>query len=233
MPRTYLPRSYLEGFRTGEPETAGGAVVWVYRAPVGEWKRAAVDGDGSRARHFNSVEDADLHKAPDLDQALAGIEADAAALVAGKLARRQPLAGAERALLASFFALLGVRLSPRFAQIDEGEARAGYQALAAVLAEMGWVFWLAEPPLYFITSSSPLLVAFPRREEQIGPSVDIHTSSAEVTLPLSSAIALHATWKRGGELWRRAGDDALLEINGRTCQRARAFLVSPRPAVPG
>jgi hypothetical protein len=76
-------------------------------------------------------------------------------------------------------------------------------------------------------------VAFPRREEQIGPNVDIHTQSAEVTLPLSRSIALHATWKRGGELWRLAGDDALLEINGRTCQRARAFLVSPRPAVPG
>ena len=233
MPRTYLPHSYLEGFGATGPETAGSPAVWVYRAAIGEWKCAPVAGDGSAGRHFNRVEDSDLHRAPDLDQALADIEEGAAELVAGKLARRQSLAGAERALLASFFALLGVRLSPRFAQIAEGEARAGYQALAAVLAEMGWVLWEAEPPLHFITSSSPLLVAFPRREEQIGPDVDIHSQSAEVTLPLSSTLALHATWKRVGELWRRAGDDALLEINGRTCQRARAFLVSPRPAVPG
>jgi hypothetical protein len=46
-------------------------------------------------------------------------------------------------------------------------------------------------------------------------------------------VALHATWKRRGELWRRVSEDALLEINFRTCQRARKFLVSPRPAVPG
>ncbi len=230
MPRTYLPRPYLEGFGAGEP---GAAAICVYRAAIGEWKRAPVEAGEAMGRHFNRVDDADLHKAPDLDLALAAIEADAASLVNGKLARGEPLGGAERRLLASFFALLGVRLSPRFAQIGEEEARAGYQALAAVLAEMGWVFWLAEPPLYFITSSSPLMVAFPRREEQIGPNVDIHTPSAEVTLPLSSAVALHATWKRAGELWRRAGDDALLEINGRTCQRARAFLASPRPAVPG
>jgi hypothetical protein len=230
VPRTYLPRPYLESFRDGE---TGGPGVFVYRAAIGEWKRASVAGGDLSGPHFNEIGDAALHKAPDLDLALAAIEADAAGLVAGKIARREPLSAAERRLLASFFGLLGVRLSPRFAQIEEGEARAGCESLTAVLEEMGWVFWLSEPPLYFITSSSPFLVSFPRREEQIGPNIDIHTPSAEVTLPLSSAVALHATWKRRGELWRRAGDDALLEINGRTCQRARAFLVSPRPAVPG
>lgn len=232
MTRAYLPLSYLEGFGAQAPDATGPS-VWVYRAPIGEWKLSPVAPDGGPTRHFNRVEEADLHRAPELDRALADVQDDAAALVAGKLMRQERLGGAERKLLASFFALLGVRLSPRFAQIEEAEALAGYQVLAATLAEMGWVFWLAEPPLHFVTSSSPLLVAFPRSEEQIGPDVDIHTPSAEVTLPLSSAIALHATWKRGGELWRRTGDDALLEINGRTCQRARAFLVSPRPAVPG
>jgi hypothetical protein len=46
-------------------------------------------------------------------------------------------------------------------------------------------------------------------------------------------VALHATWRRRGELWRRAREEVVLEINGRTCASGKTFLFSPRPAVPG
>lgn len=48
-----------------------------------------------------------------------------------------------------------------------------------------------------------------------------------------TAIGLHATWKRRGELWRRATEDVLLEVNARTLLRARRFVLAPKPAIPG
>lgn len=233
MTRRYLPRFYLEGF--AEPESAPGEArcVWVYRAPIGEWKRAAPEPEPGGGRHFNDMEGEAADAARELDEAQRAVEADAARIVRERLPARAPLAPEERRLLASFFALLAVRLSPRFAGIDRGEAVAGAGTLASILSDMGWVFWEAPAPGYFIGSSSPFLVAFPSRGEEPFANVDIHSPSTEVTLPLTTGLALHATWKRRGEIWRRASEDALLELNGRTCQRARHFLVSPRPAVPG
>ena len=94
------------------------------------------------------------------------------------------------------------------------------------------MFWEAEAPSYFVTSSSPFLVAFPRREEEQFFTLDLRTPSTEITLPLTSRVALHATWKRRGELWRRVPEDALLEINFRTCQRARKFHRAARNSRP-
>lgn len=231
LPDLYLPRSYLEAF--SDPDAEGPPRAWVYRARIGEWKPAALARQPGEPRHFNDVEDPALRRCAELEEALAAVEEPAARLVRDRVAARQPLTPGERALAADFFALMGVRLSPRLAGIEETEAVAGFRGLAAVLREMGWVFWAAEPPGYFVTSSSPFLVAFPSREEEHFFTIDIHSPSAEVTLPLTRSLALHATWKRRGETWRRAGDDALLEINGRACQRAQNFLLAPKPAIPG
>jgi hypothetical protein len=231
--RRYLPRFYLEGFAEPDPPTGEAPSVWVYRAPIGEWKRAAAEPAPGGGRHFNDMEGEAEDGGRALDETQRALEPEAARVFRERLPARGPLVPEERSLLASFFALLAVRLSPRFAGIDEGEAMTGARALASVLSEMGWVFWEAQAPGYFITSSSPFLVAFPSREEELFANVDLHSPSTEVTLPLAPRLALHATWKRKGEVWRRASEDALLELNGRTCQRARHFLVSPRPAVPG
>ena len=233
MPRRYLPSFYLEGFAEPGPSPGEARSVWVYRAPIGEWKRIPAEPVPGGGRHFNDMEGEDAGVGRALDDAQRGLEGDASRILRERLPVRATLAVEERRLLARFFALLAVRLSPRFAGIEEGEAVTGAQTLASILAEMGWVFWEAPAPGHFVGSSSPFLVAFPSREEELFANVDIHTPSAEVTLPLTSGLALHATWKRRGEIWRRASEDALLELNGRTCQRARHFLVSPRPAVPG
>jgi hypothetical protein len=228
--RTYLPRFYLEGF--ADPD-GDGSTVWVYRAPIGEWKLAPAAEGPSADRWFNRIDDPALAEGRALDAALEAVSPRVARILRDRLAAREPFGADEREEAASFFALLGIRLAPRLEGLDLREAEAGHRTLAGLLSEMGWVFWEAEAPSYFVTSSSPFLVAFPQREEEQFFTLDLRTPSTEITLPLSSRVALHATWKRRGELWRRVPEDALLEINFRTCQRARKFLVSPRPAVPG
>ena len=233
MARRYLPRFYLEGFAEPEPPPGQADSVWVYRAPIGEWKRAPAEAAPDGGRHFNDLEGEDSAAGRALDEAQRDLEEEASRLLRERLPARADLAAEEREVLARFFALLAVRLSPRFAGIEEGEAMTGVQALASVLGEMGWVFWEAPGPGHFVASNSPFLVAFPGRDGELFANVDVRSPFTEVTLPLTPALALHATWKRRGEIWRRASEDALLELNGRTCQRARHFLVSPRPAVPG
>ncbi|HYQ81947.1 MAG TPA: hypothetical protein VEP68_10605 [Anaeromyxobacteraceae bacterium] len=230
MTRTYLPRFYLEGF--ADPD-GDGSTLWVYRAPIGEWKRASPVEGPSADRWFNRIDDPALAEGSALDAPLEAVSAAAARVLRDRLPAREPFPAADREAAASFFALLGIRLAPRLEGLDLNEAESGHRTLAGLLAEMGWVFWEAEAPFHFVTSSSPFLVAFPRREEDQFFTLDLRTPTTEITLPLTSRVALHATWKRGGELWRRVSEDALLEINFRTCQRARKFLVSPRPAVPG
>lgn len=52
------------------------------------------------------------------------------------------------------------------------------------------------------------------------------------SLVRDAGLALHATWSRRGELWRRAGEGVLLELSARTLQRAHRFVLAPKPAIP-
>lgn len=229
--RTYLPRFYVEGFVDPEAHVEGSPAVWVHRPVIGVFQAAPVEPGGAR-RHFNEVEEPALRRNADLERLLAAVEDDAASLIQGKLAARHPLASAERDLLASFFALLGIRLSSGFGDLDEREARRGYEQLVPVLREMGWVFWEVEPPDYFVSSNAPFHVAFPK-DDGLVQGMELHAPGVELTLPLTPRLALHATWKRRGEAWRRAGEEVLLELNARTLLHARRFVLAPRPAIPG
>ena len=226
--RTYLPRFLVEGFLDPDEPTPS---VWVHRTATGAFLRAPVEPAGPD-RHFNEVDDPALRANEALEPMLAALQEDAAELVGRTLPARAPPSAAARDLLASFFALLGIRLSSRFNDLDEAEARRGHAELRAVLREMGWVFWEAEPPDYFVSSSAPFHVAFPG-DDGLVQGMRLHAPGVEVTLPLSPRLALHATWKRRGELWRRAPEGVLLELNARTIQRARRFVLALRPAIPG
>jgi hypothetical protein len=226
--RRFLPRSYLETFV--DPDERGG-VVWVHRPVIGVFQAARLEPDGTN-RHFNDVDEPALERSDDLEQLLAEVESQAARLVAEKLSRRRALDPAERYVLASFFALLGIRLAPGFSQLGEDEARRGFDHLLAVLNEMGWVFWEADPPDYFVSSSAPFHVAFPT-DDGLVQGMELHAPGVEITLPLTPRLALHATWKRRGEVWRRATEDVLLELNARTLLRAKKFVLAPKPAIPG
>jgi hypothetical protein len=231
MAPRWLPRFYLEGFR--DPDAAGDPALWVYRAPTGQWRETRLDGRDSADRDFNAVSDPALAGGPDPEERFAAEASDLSALLREALPAGRALGAAERALLARFFAFLGVRRAPRSARMAEAEAAAGEEALARVLEEMGWVIWRAGGGGWFVTSSSPFLVSFPQQAADFVGTLDIQTPSSEVTLPLTRDLALLGTWKRRGTLWRTAPEEALLELNFRTCTRALAFLASPRPAVPG
>jgi hypothetical protein len=97
---------------------------------------------------------------------------------------------------------------------------------------MGWVLWEVEPPDYFISSNAPFHAAFPK-DEGLVQGQELHAPGVELTFPLTPRLALHATWKRRGEVWRRATEDVLLELNARTLVRARKFVLAPKPAIPG
>jgi hypothetical protein len=229
--RRFLPRFYVEGFIDPEERVEGSPAVWVHRPVIGVFQPAPIEPIGAN-RHFNEVDEPALQKSDDLERELAAIEDDAARLIGEKLRMRNALTPADREVLASFFALLGIRLSARFGDLDEAEGRRGYDHLLPVLSDMGWVFWEAEPPEYFISSSAPFHVAFPK-DDGLVQGMELHAPGVEITLPLSPGLALHATWKRRGEIWRRATEDVLLELNARTLLRASRFVLAPKPAIPG
>lgn len=247
----FLPRFYLEGFVDPDVRVDGSPAVWIHRAAIGAFQPAPLEPDGGgrpssshsgnpsgnpssnpSSNHFNEVDDPALRKCEDLERLLAAVEDDAARLVREKLPARTPLAPAEREVLATFFALLGIRLSSRFGDLDEAEARRGYEALLPVLRDMGWVFWEAGPPDYFVSSSAPFHAAFPK-DDGLVQGMELHAPGVEITLPLTPRLALHATWKRRGEVWRRAPEGVLLELNARTLLHARRFVLAPKPAIPG
>jgi uncharacterized protein DUF4238 len=229
--RRYLPRSYLERFLDPEAPADSDRTVWVHRPAIGVFQRAPLEPDGM-GRHFNEVDDPALQKNDDLERLLASLDPDASRMIEDRLHARSPPSPAEREVLASYFALLAIRLSSRFGLLPEAEARRGYDELMPVLRDMGWVFWEAEPPDYFVSSNVPFHVAFPR-DDGLVQGMELFAPGIELTLPLSPRLALHATWKRRGEAWRKAGEDVLLELNARTILGARRFVLSPKPAIPG
>lgn len=226
----YLPRFCLEAFVDPRESTLGRPAVWVHRPAIGVFQPAPVDPQGARW-HFNYVDEPALRKNDDLEPLLASLENDAERLVA-EIPARSGIAAEGREVLSRFLALLGIRLSARFGDLDEAEARRGYEELFPVLGDMGWVFWEAEPPDYFVSSNAPFHVAFPK-DDGLVQGMELYAPGVEITLPLTPRIALHATWKRRGEVWRRATEEVLLELNARTMLRARKFVIAPKPAIPG
>ena len=227
-----LPPGYLGGFAKPSPEGGEDASVCVYRPLIGEWQEAPLAAATPGQRHFNDLPDGAEHRL-ELERALLSADVGALPLLAEAAQARRPLAEAVRRAGAAFLALIGVLRAPGFEGLPEVEVQAGVASMEAALREMGWVFWVAEAPDYFITSSAPLRVAYPKAGEGWIEEMDLRSPGTEITFPLTPRVAIHATWKRSGELWRRAGEDALMEVNGRTSLRARQFLASPWPAIPG
>lgn len=229
----HLPSAYLAGFAGAPMPGEAGRRIWAYRAALGEWRRWPVVRAAGPDRHFNDGDPAVLGRLAPLWDELAHLEPSLAPLLGDGLARERPLSVDERAALARFMALVGVRNTRGAGDLSPEEARAGVESLAGALVEMGWVFWIAEPPDYFIGSSSPFHAAFPKGDESQTAGFGVTAPQVEITFALSPRVALHATWRRKGEHWRRAREEVVLEINGRTCAGAKVFLFSPQPAVPG
>jgi len=229
-PAAVLPPWYAAAFAAAPLPGEREPHVWAYRAWIGEWKRAPVARPAGEERHFN---DPDPGGDPaGLGALLLALEPDVAPLLSA-LASPRPVSAGERASLARFVALVAVRNAPHAPELSPSEARAGLESLERTIADMGWVFWTAPPDVHFVTGSSPFHAAFPRGEESRTAAFELVDPSVELTLPLAPGLALHATWRRTGELWRRAREEVLLELNGRTCASSRRFLLAPVPRVPG
>lgn len=226
----FLPPPYVEGFVDPELRVEGLPGVWVHRAAVGAFMPARAEPQGP-GRHFNVPDDPALRANDALEPRLAELAPEAMRLVRDRLPARVPLAPAERELLSAFFALVGVRLARGFGELAAAEAQRGYEALLGAVRDMGWVFWEAEEPFYFVSSNAPFHAAFPG-DDGLAVGQGLHAPGVELTFPLTPALALHATWKRRGELWRRAGERVLLELNARTLVRAHQFVLAPKPAIP-
>ncbi len=231
MERVVLPGRYLRGFAARGP-LADGDLIWVYRPPIGEWQKATLEAVPGRERHFNDGGDAvaDLER---LERELGDAAESGLTPLVGSAETGQPLAGEDRRRAARLLALFGILRSPGAGSLPRPQAEEGVAKLEAALSEMGWVFWRADEPDYFITSSAALRVAYPEADAGWIEALDVSSPGVEITFPLTPRSALHASWKLRGERWRRAGEDALMEINARTAQRARGFLAAPWPAVPG
>ncbi len=120
--RRFLPLFYVAGFVDPEERVEGTPAVWVHRPVIGVFHAAPVDPFGT-GRHFNDVVEPALLKNEDLERLLAAIEDDASRIVRDVLPSRAALSSGRREVLATFFALLGIRLSSRFGDLDEAEAR--------------------------------------------------------------------------------------------------------------
>lgn len=225
-----LPPYYAAAFAARPMPGEAAPHVWAYRAWIGEWKRAPVRRPEGEAPHFNDA--AHGEDPAGLEARLEALEPDVAPLLAS-VASPRSLGVAERSALARFVALLAVRCAPHAPELSAAEAVAGADAVEKALAEMGWVFWTAPEGVHFVSGSSPFHAAFPAADASRTAGFDLTDPSVELTCPLGPGVALHGTWRRGGELWRRAREEVLLELNGRTCAASRRFLLAPVPQVPG
>lgn len=232
-PPLHLPTAYLDAFATAPMPGEAERRVWAFRAAIGEWRRWPVERAAGPDRHFNDADPAAVGRLAPLWEELVSLEPRVAPHLGGGLARERRIDPGDRAALARFMAIVGVRNTKGAGDLPLEEAWAGVDSLAGALGEMGWVLWVAEPPDYFIGSSSPFHTAFPKGDESQTTGFGITAPQVEITFALSPRVALHATWRRKGELWRRAREEVVLEINGRTCAGAKTFLFSPQPAVPG
>jgi hypothetical protein len=206
--------------------------VWAYRPWIGEWRLAPVRRPEGAERHFDDVEEGALDRVAALGEELVGLGDEVAPLLRDGLADRRPLSPPGRRALARFVAIVAVRNARGAGDLPLAEALAGVEAMERLLGGMGWVFWLAPAKTYFVTSSSPFHAALPERD-RIAAGFRLTEPEVEVTMPLTARVALHGTWRKRGELWRDASEDAHLELNGRTCKGAGHFLVSPEAALPG
>jgi hypothetical protein len=232
-PPLHLPPAYLRGFAAPPLPGESEPCVWAFRAALGAWRRWPVARAPGPERHFNDAEPGALDALAPLWQELEALSPRVSPLLGDGLAAPRTVSPGERAELARFLALVALRNARGAGGLPAAEARAGVDSIAGALEEMGWVLWAAGGRDYFIGSSSPLHLAYPAGDSAQTTGFDVTAPQVEVSVPLSPRVALHATWRRRGELWRPAREEVVLEINGRTCAGARTFLFSPQPEVPG
>lgn len=130
-------------------------------------------------------------------------------------------------------------LDPSLYSVDVEHASAAAIALAslgevsALVASMGWTFWISRADRYFVTSDFPVGVIDPvtgRHPVGLHPK---HFPYVELTIPLSRSIALAAGWASYDTVrFMEASAAVVEEINVRTAMRATT-IYAPILTFPG
>lgn len=121
--------------------------------------------------------------------------------------------------------------------VDRGAAVAGALAplreVAAMVAAMGWTFFVSRTTDYFITSDFPVGLVDPVKQRRVVGLHPAHFPYVELTIPLSRSIALAAGWtKQDTTRFLDAPHEVIEQVNFRTAMRA-TVLYAPKLTFPG
>ena len=100
---------------------------------------------------------------------------------------------------------------------------------ADIISRMGWTLWVSEGADWFVTSDNPYMMLNPNLPPW---GWGLGTKGIEVTIPLTSRVALLARWETPHLEWRRADPETASHLNVRSAYGATE-LYAPKPNVPG
>jgi len=113
-----------------------------------------------------------------------------------------------------------------------GAALSCINDLAAILAEMEWIFFSTNPRDPFITSDRPFCVLNPKLQAGLyGPG--LAQQDIEVTVPMSSTVALFASWGPGTPMYADAKPQIIETVNKRVLGFADELVVASQRSFRG
>lgn len=99
------------------------------------------------------------------------------------------------------------------------------EELAPIIYDMSWSFVVPVNDDHFLTSDAPLVLTNPTIPRSI-LGVGLDQKDVELTLPLSSSIALLAGWKLKNEAYTKVPTEVIKEINRRTATHASELIIA-------
>lgn len=96
--------------------------------------------------------------------------------------------------------------------------------LAPLLHEMQWVFLITTDLYPFVTSDNPFVYVDPNYKANGMSGAGLQHSHIEVTFPITSNVALFASWKYSDTVYRRVTEATVKAVNRRTVLNAERFI---------
>jgi hypothetical protein len=245
----FVPRFYLRGFADQSKPDA----VWVYEKGGVSPKLISVHNTALE-KDFYSFREADGSvNREKYEGMLAEIENTCAPIIR-KLTRRERIDSDKRVFLALFAAAMAVRVPRFRSEVLRSiadqigaieRARQDRTRLHRVVVDRGllldmsfhgifdltdhlgalsWVYIEAPPGSAFVTSDCPLTISDIDTEPGLLLATDLLNPLAQIAFPLTSTIALTASWKRHGDAFGIVDDDDVQQINMRTILFATRYV---------
>lgn len=243
----YLPIFYLEGFidPTNEP------YVWIYEKGNSSVRKATANNIGVQKGFYTFTTKERGKDSNTIENAFEKVET-ACAPVLRKIRNFKNLNKKEKSNFSLFLALMILRV-PNFRENiikslndfkqkilssqNDTKIDPNYDLkmaisisqnpiFAQIFSKMKWVFIEATGDFKFVTSDNPLSCCDPIRNQKSLYETGLINKNVEVTFPISSSLALLASWN-GQEGFRKAKNSQIIEdINRRTISSASRFVYS-------